>query len=191
MGLFDILRGERKPKRANLDRLFALTTAKMTLDTGLDLRPTGRAAVCFKPVQAGAFQEVLRDLDQLLELAGKTSGTTVRQTTDSYGFVWVELEDDDFDDLVGTTHLVNQTIEERGFSEQLLCSVFGFRPADGSDAPVDFVYLYKRGTFYPFAPRGEPKRDNALELRLQAALGTELPIEPELERWYPVWGAPI
>jgi hypothetical protein len=53
------------------------------------------------------------------------------------------------------------------------------------------VYAYKRGAFYPFVPRGERGRDNAMELRLQAGLGRELPIEPELERWYPVWDAPV
>jgi hypothetical protein len=187
----------------------------------MGLLPQGRAAVCFKPVQSGPFDELLRDLDQLLEVSGKTTGTAVTQTTDDYGFRWVVLEDDAFDDLVTTAHLVNQTIEERGFSEQLLCSVFGFRPgspaeldaaadaAPGEEAAlppgppdaagsvtqgsgtISFVYLYKRGTFYPFAPRGEPKRDNALELRMQAALASELPMEPELERWFPVWGAPI
>ncbi len=187
-----MLRGQRAPKRANLDALFALTTARTTLEVSLGDVPSGRAAVCFKPVEMGAFEELTRDMDQLLELSGQTTGTVVRRTDDRYGFRWVILEDDDFDDLVTTAHLVNQTIEERGFSEQLLCSVFGFHQAAGPDeAPFYFVYLYKRGTFYPFAPRGEPKRDSALELRLQGALGGELPFEPELERWYPVWGVPV
>jgi len=150
----------------------------------------GELARPMSVVQAAAFQEVLRDLDQLLELAGKTSGTTVRQTTDSYGFTWVELEDDDFDDLVSTTHLVNQTIEERGFSEQLLCSVFGMRPEPGGRVAY-LVYLYKRGTFYPFVPSGDHERDSVAELRLKATLGGELPIEPELERWYPLWDVPV
>jgi hypothetical protein len=191
LGLLDILRGQRTPKRANLDRLFALTTAQTTLSVSLGYEPSRRAGVCFKPVEAAAFTELRRDLDQLLDLSGKTTGTTVRQEDDEYGFHWVVLEDDSFEDLVATTHLVNQTIEESGFSEQLLCSVFGFRPAAGDGGIVNFVYAYKRGTFYPFVPRGEKERDTATELRLKAALERELPIEPELERWYPVWGAPI
>ncbi|MGW5640631.1 PspA-associated protein PspAB, partial [Streptomyces sp. NPDC003832] len=53
-------------------------------------------------------------------------------------------------------------------------------------------YLYKRGTFYPFAPLpGEgQRRDNALELRVRAALGDDLRMEEDLGRWFPVWGAP-
>jgi hypothetical protein len=86
--------------------------------------------------------------------------------------------------------MVNQTIEERGFSEQLLASVFGFT-ADEGGVQVDLVYAYKRGRFYPFVPTGQKRRDNARELRLKAALEKEMPIEQELERWYPVWGAPV
>jgi hypothetical protein len=191
MGLFDILRGERTPKKANLDRLFALTTAQTTLSVSLGYEPLPRAGVCFKPVEAPAFTELRRDLDQLLDLSGKSTGTAVHHEDDTFGFHWVVLDDASFDDLVATVHLVSQTIEEQGFSEQLLCSVFGFRPATGEGAMVNFVYAYKRGTFYPFVPQGEKARDNATELRLKAALERELPIEPELARWYPVWGAPI
>lgn len=192
MGLFDILKGQRTPKRANLDRLFAMSTAETTLVTALDLHSTGRAGVCFRPVQGAEFEALERDLAELLAISGRTSGTRVSRESDDYGFAWIVLEDEEFDDLVTTTHLINQSLEERGYSEQLLCSVFGFRQGgDAQAAPVNFVYAYKRGTFYPFVPAGDSRRDNATELRLKAALEGELPIEPELERWYPVWGAPV
>ncbi len=66
--------------------------------------------------------------------------------------------------------------------------MFGF---DGAPGPLDLVYGYKRGSFYPFAPRGEGRRDTILERRVQAALASEIALEPELERWYPVWDAPV
>jgi hypothetical protein len=191
MGLLDILRGQRRPKRADLDRLFALTTAATTLSAGLDYEPLPEAGICFKPVEAAAFTELRRELDQLLALSGTTTGTTVRQQDDEHGFHWIVLGDTSFEDLVTTAHLVNQTLEEQGFSEQLVCSLFGFRPASGGGRPVYFVYTYKRGTFYPFVPLEGRRRDNALELRLKAALERELPIEPDLARWYAVWDAPI
>lgn len=188
MGLMDIIRGQRTPRRADLDRLFALSTAEATLVVNLGLRPTLRAGVCFKPVQMGTFQELMRDLDELLDISGRSTGTIVRRETDDFGFQWVVLEDDDsLQDLVTTVHLVNQTIAERGFSDQLLCSVFGF----AEDGPVFLVYGYKRGTFYPFVPDGDKRRDNAAELRLKAALEREVPMEPDMQRWYPVWGAPV
>ena len=137
------------------------------------------------------FEELRRDLDELLAINERTAGTTTRHQDDEFGFHWLVIEDADFDDCVATTHLVSQTLAEGGFSEQLLCAVFGCRPAGGG-RDAFFVYAYKRGTFYPFVPAdGAQRRDNAVELRLKATLAKELPIEPELERWYPVWGAPI
>jgi hypothetical protein len=189
VGLLDILRGQRTPKRANLESLFAISTAQPTLTVNLGLVSTGRSGVCFKSIEAGDFSALVRELDELLVLSGGDTGTTITRHEDEMGFLWIVLADDQFDDLVTTTHLVNQSIGERGYGDKLLCSVFGFRTAEG--APVDLVYAYKRGTFYPFAPRGGRRRDNALELRLQAALSGEMPMEPELERWYPVWDAPV
>lgn len=188
MGLLDVLRGQRAPKRANLDRLFALGNAALTLQTSLGIVPTGRAGVCFKPIDAALFAEILAEVQQLLTLANAEAGTTTEQHSDSFGFSWVVISDPDLDDVVTATHLVSQTLEERGYSEQLLCAVFGFRADDG---PVDLVYGYKRGTFYPFAPRAGKQRDNGIELRLKGVLEKEIPIEPELERWYPVWDAPV
>ena len=56
--------------------------------------------------------------------------------------------------------------------------------------PLGLVYLYKRGTFYPFAPLAGERRDNALELQIKGVVGDDLRMEPDLGRWFPVWGAP-
>jgi hypothetical protein len=52
------------------------------------------------------------------------------------------------------------------------------------------VYLYKRGTFYPFAPLPGDRRDNSLELQVRGLIGTDVPLESELGRWMALWGAP-
>ena len=52
------------------------------------------------------------------------------------------------------------------------------------------VYLYRRGSFYPFAPSGPQQRDNLLEIQVRDALAAELPMEKDLQRWLAVWGAP-
>lgn len=188
MGLLDVLRGQRAPRRADLDNLFALGSASFTLDAALDLRTTGRAGVCFKTIEMGEFEALVREIEELLAATSTDSGTTIDRHEDGMGFSWVVVSDPDLDDLVTTTHVVSQSLEERGFSERLLCAVFGF---DGEPGAVDLVYGYKRGTFYPFAPREGRRRDNPLELRVSSALATDLQIEPELERWYPVWNAPV
>ena len=188
MGLLDVLRGQRAPKRADLDRIFGIGSAAVTLETALGLRTTGRAGVCFRAIEAAVFAELVRETEELLAATSADSGTTVSRHDDTYGFSWIVIADPDVEDLATTTHVVSQSLEERGFSEQLLCAVFGF---DGEPGPLELVYGYKRGSFYPFAPRGEPSRDTILERRVQAVLTNEVALEPELERWYPVWDAPV
>jgi hypothetical protein len=85
-------------------------------------------------------------------------------------------------------HAVNTTLEMAGFGPGLLCSLIPF--ADPAGRRVGLVYLYKKGTFYPFAPTGPQERDNLLELHVRDTLQDELPIEPELSGWLALWGAP-
>jgi hypothetical protein len=109
----------------------------------------------------------------------------MRKSTDEFGYEWLLLEDADFDDLVTTIHVAAQSMQEDGFGEQLLCAVFAFDPG------VRFIYNFKRGRFYPFVPKADKARDSRRELELQGKLEHELPIEPELERWFPLWDAPV
>ncbi|HLM97432.1 MAG TPA: hypothetical protein VK283_14030, partial [Acidimicrobiales bacterium] len=66
MGLFDTLLGRTKPVRANLDALFSLPSAAITLQVTAGLLPTGRAGVCFKPPAGQPFAEMQAELEQLL-----------------------------------------------------------------------------------------------------------------------------
>ncbi len=189
MRIFDILFGRTRPVRSKLERLFAMSTAYLTLTVDLHLTSSGRAGICFRPLSSAQFEALQRELDELLRLSGRETGSAIRMEKDSFGFQWVAVDDPDFEDLVTTIHLVSLTLEEHGFSEQLLAAVFKFLD---QGQPVFWIYNYKRGSFYPFVPRGQAQqRDNAAELRLRAVMQKELPVEPELERWYPMWGIPL
>jgi hypothetical protein len=195
MRLLDVLLGRTKPKQAKLDALFSLSGAAITLEAALGMKPSGEAAVCFKPASSADFAATTEELTDLLELAVRESGSTLRVTDDRFGYRWVVLGDPDLEDLVTSAHMANSTLEERGYGPQLLCSVFGFdaagSPGSAARQRCYLVYLYKRGTFYPFAPLEGERRDNELELRVRGALGNDLPIEPELGRWFALWGIPI
>jgi len=189
VGLFDTLLGRTKPIKANLDALFALPTAALTLQSAGGLVSSGHAGVCWKP-PAGSEAA---DLEK--EVAGLV-GQGFTETTDSFGYGWLLLQEPALDDLVTQAHMANTTLAEAGWDAQLLCSVFGFAP--GPDAPDDarafwLVYLYKRGTFYPFAPLDATKerRDTELELRIRTMLGVDLPVESDLARWFPMWDLPV
>ena len=188
MKFLDALLGRSKPKQPQLDALFGVTGAAITLEAAAGMRPTGQAAVCFKPASGQGFAAASEELQGLLELAVKEAGSTLRITDDSYGYRWVAVVDPEVEDLVTAVHLVNSTLEQYGFGPQLLCSVFAFDA--GAGKRFHLVYLYKRGTFYPFAPKGPEQRDNTLELQVRAAVGADLPLEPDLARWFPIWGAP-
>jgi hypothetical protein len=184
----DALLGRSKPKQPKLDALFGVTGAAVTLEVSAGLKPTGEAAVCFKPASGEGFAVAADELRGLLDLAVKEAGSTLRVEDDRFGYRWVVLGDPDLEDLVTSVHLVNSTLEQHGFGPQLLCSVFGF---DAGGRRCHLVYLYKRGTFYPFAPREGERRDNELELQVRGSVGGDLPIEPDLTRWFALWGIPL
>ncbi|MGW1196445.1 PspA-associated protein PspAB [Streptomyces sp. NPDC002536] len=194
MGLLDVILGRSKPVRPDLDQLFGLPSAAVTLQAGAGFTPTGLGSVCFASVEGGAFARLQQDVRALLDADAdaERGGAPVEFGSDGYGYTWLLARRpvDDPAALVNDLHAVNTLLQEGGFGPQLLCSLMGFR--DAGQRSLALVYLYKRGTFYPFAPAagGGDKRDNALELQVRALLENDLRIEQDLARWFPVWGAP-
>jgi PspA associated protein B len=191
VGFLDILTGRRKLDKPAPDRLFAISTANVTMETGLGMSSRGAAAIVFQPLATADFDAIVRDMEEVVKATATESGTTVTSTDDTYGFRWLVLRGSDFDDLVVGINAVSTALEAGGYGERVLCAVFAFE--DSRHRPVYWIYNYKRGTFYPFAPAagGGEQRDNERELVLKAQIGKELPVEQELERWFPLWGIPI
>ena len=193
MGLRDVLFGRKQLKDAAGERLFAISTARITLETELDLKSAGAAGVCFKSLSAGEFVRAENELQQLLDAVAVESGSKVERHTDEYGYEWLVVRDGDFEDLVTTVHLIASELQSRGFGPQLLAAVFPFERKGFDGGRVYWIYGFKRGTFWPFVPKGEDgkERDNAEELELKAKLEGELPVEQDLSRWFAVFDAPV
>ena len=191
MGFLDVIRGKRQIKQAApTDRVFAMTTAQITLDMQLGLKSTGKAAICFQPLATPDFEQIVRDMEEVVKGTGEETGTTVSSTDDEFGYRWMILADPDMEDLVVGVNAVSTELQGGGYGDRLLAAVFAF--CDGQTKPVYWIYNYKRGAFYPFVPAGgEQQRDSERELRLQAQIGADLPVEAELERWFPLWDIPI
>jgi hypothetical protein len=188
LGLTDVLFGRKKLKDAARERLFAISTARVTLQAELGLKPAESAAVVFKPLSAGEFVRAENELQQLLDAVAQESGSRLERKSDDFGYEWLVVHDRDFEDLVATIHLIASELESRGFGPQLLAAVFRF---DGKKT-VYWIYGFKRGAFWPFVPTGEEQeRDNAEELELKAKLEKELPVEQDLSRWFALFGAPV
>jgi hypothetical protein len=191
VGFFDVITGKRKLAKPAPDRLFAMTTAYVTFDTELDLVSRGKAAIVFQALATSDFTRIVKDMEEVVKATGGETGTTIETTDDKFGYRWMVLRDADFEDLVVGINAVSTALEGGGYGERILCAVFAFEEREDK-RPVYWIYNYKRGAFYPFVPAGTAQqRDNESELRLKARMGTELPIEQELERWFPLWGIPI
>ena len=192
---FDAMLGRSRPVKSKLEKLFAISTAYLTLTVDQRLQPGGRAGICFRAIESSRFTSLEDELRDLLKISGKESGTTVKAMTDSYNFQWIVMEAQDFDELVATIHMVSLTLQDWQFGEQLLAAVFRFERPAGA---VYWIYNYKRGAFYPFVPAGpggaagqSQARDNAFELKLAAVMERELAVDKDPERWYALWGVPV
>jgi len=204
MGLLDTIFGRSKPTKPNLDQLFALPSAAVTLETALGFTPTGTGSVCFRAPEGKAFTDLQADITALLDA---DAGPAVVLQSDEYGYTWLVVQADptDIAGLVTDLHAVNSSLSDAGFGSTLLASLVSFR--DPSGRTLGLVYLFKRGTFYPFVPVKPPgdaegraapvdatstpaQRDNVLELQVRDLLRDDVRVEPDLTRWFAVWGAP-
>jgi hypothetical protein len=190
VGFLDaLLGGKRKLKVPTSDRLFAMTTAQVTLETGLGLKHRNVAGLAFQSVATADFKEIVTEAQELLESQSSDTGTKVETSADAFGYRWIVLRDDDFEDLVVAINMVSSTLETSGYGDRVLAAVFAF---EEEGRPIYFIYNYKRGFFYPFVPApGDQKRNTEREFQLKAQIGNELPIEPELSRWFPLWEIPL
>jgi len=184
MGFLDAIRGRRKLKGPAPDRLFAMATAHIAIESDAGLKPTGKAAIVFQPLATADFESIVADMEEVLRATGEETGTQIERRDDSFGYRWMILTDPDFEDLVVGLNAVNSALRDGGYGDRVLCATVAFDRAL-------FVYNVKRGTWYPFVRVGPEKRDNEAEMRLRAQLEGELPFEPELERWFPLWDAPV
>ena len=190
MGFLDaLIGGRRKLKGPAPDRLFAMVTAQVELETGLGMKHRDVAAIVFQPLATGDFKQIVSDTEELLRSAASDTGTKVSDSEDEFGYSWIVFRDKDFEDLVTSLNVVSTELQGGGYGDRLLCAVFAFEE-DGK--PVYFIYNFKRGAYYPFVPApGDKARDTEHELRIKAQLGRELPWEEDMARWFPLWEIPL
>ena len=189
MGFFDNVLGRKKAVQPDLDQIFGLPSAAITLEAALGFRPTGVGSVAFRAPEGRAFAEVQAEIQSLLDAGG---GPRVESERDGFGYTWLVVRRDpsDIAGLVTDLHAINATLKDTGFGPTLLCSLVSFRNSGGQI--LGMVYLFKQGTWYPFAPRSgsSEQRDNILEIQIRDTVGSDLAVEESLARWFAVWGAP-
>ena len=188
MGFLDDLIGRTQMPRVQEDKLFAITTAAITLEAAAALDQPRRVGVVFRRLPPGRFSDASEELRKLLDLEGKSGAFTIAEQTDQFGFQWLIIEGEDFQTMVAALHAVAQTLMEDGYGDLLLACAFRFQQ---KNRPVYWIYEYKRGAFYPFVPTGGHNRDNAEEFRQASIAEKELPVEQDQGCWYPLWDIPV
>ncbi|MBA3328629.1 MAG: hypothetical protein H0T43_10050 [Solirubrobacterales bacterium] len=197
MGFLDALLGGRKKLKAPApDRLFAMSTAYVTLQTGHAITTKGVAGIVFQPLATADFESIATEMEEVLRGTGEETGTTITTADDEHDYRWMILHDPDLEDLVVGVNAVGDALAVGGYGDRVLAAVFAFTDAKGR--PVYFIYNYKRGAWYPFVPAGGTageaggqERNAEREMQIKAMVAGELPIEAEMERWFPLWGMPI
>jgi hypothetical protein len=187
MGFWDSLLGRTRLPPPDTHRLFAMSTAAIALEAA-GLRPSGRMGVVFKRLPAGRFDRVEGELRQMLALQHDVNQPDVAIRRDALGFDWLMLTGPDFQESLAALHMAATQFLEEGMGDLLLACVFRF---EQEGRAAFWIYNYKRSRFYPFVPSGARRRDTAEELRLAALAASELPVEADRERWYPLWDAPV
>ena len=191
MGFLDALLGGRGKtlKAPAPDRLFAMTTAQVTLDTGLGLKHKQAAAIVFQPLGTADFQSIVKDMQELVTSSAADTGSKLESADDEFGYRWLILRDEDFDDVVVALNTISTELQGGGYGDRLLAAVF---PFEEEGKAIYFIYNFKRGSYYPFVPApGDKARDSERELRIKAQLGGELPWEEDMSRWFPLWEIPV
>src|SRR4029077_4948579 len=96
LGLTDVLFGRKKLAKAQQEKLFAISTARIKLETQLGLKPTGAPAFIFKPLSAAEFVRAENELQELLDSVAQESQSKIERRGDEFGFEWLNRARKDF-----------------------------------------------------------------------------------------------
>lgn len=181
-----------KKIQADFDAINSLSSAYVALETKLNLTSTGRTAVCIKRASAQEFNEMKQEIEKFLEASKADFDLSFRAVVDPYDYLWIVILSKTIEDNVAVITAIGDTIDQKGFSDRLLASVFEFN----NGTLIEYlIYNYKIDKFYPFVPINEQQkqRNHSEELKIMSALIDEkkLPFEKDMSRWYPIWNIPV
>jgi len=186
VSFFDALFGRTRLKKPQFDPFFRLSASMPDLEAK-GLAFAGSGGVCYRPSEEQAFQDAMHQAEDVVRLYAEEHGLKRESVDDREHFRWVVLHGG-ADDVLTGLHALGDTLADQGYGGALLAALFPFRDRGATSF---LVYNYKRGRFYPFRPTGHQDRDEAREIQLQTLLTPLVPMEPELERWYPLWDSPL
>ena len=190
----------------------SLSRASIKLDEKFGIKSSGKCGICTKAVEIDEFKKMKEFIDNFLSIATtnkEKSGINIsyRSLIDEYGYLWFVLEGTALEDLISSISSIGDTIHEKGFSKQLLATVFEFTSGYQNDNIKNngvgstrqyLIYNDKINKFYPFVPLNDnssdtisKNRNHDQEIKLMEELSTEIAFEKDLSKWYPLWNIPF
>jgi PspA associated protein B len=191
LNLFRILRkkGNYRTNKNQIDSdaLFSLSSAHVTLETKLNLRSTGKAAISLKSVSGRLFAETIEEIKNFLDVSKTESDLSYKMINDSYGYLWIILQCKKIEDIISGISAVGQIVHDRNFSKQLFAALFQFSNANNRSNNRYLIYSFALNKFYPFVPVNKNERDNEIEREIMKTIVDEMPFEKDVSLWYPIW----
>ena len=170
--------------------LFTLSSGQISLETKLNLKSTGKAAISLKSVSGRFFAETMSEVQNFLDVSKTDSDLSYQVANDSYGYLWIILQSAEIEDIISAISAVGQTINDRGFSKQLFAAVFQFSNNNKTNNRY-LIYNYNLNKFYPFVPVNKNERDDEIEREIMLTIVAEMPFEKDVSLWYPIWDLPL
>jgi len=196
-----VYNSKNKESKIDSEAIFSLSSATITLETKQGLKSTGRCALAVKSTSGLYFNEMKDEIQRFLAISEPDLQFDYRMVVDSYGYLWFIMAGKSIEDILAAITAVVDTIQEKGFSSQILASIFEFRQIRELDSSSEksydsgmryLVYNYKSNKFYPFVPiLGQRSRDTENEMRIMATLQKEIRFEKDMAMWYPLWDLPL
>ena len=186
-------KGYNNKPRTDSDAIFSLSSAYITLEIKLGLKSTGRCALSLKSIDGMYFTEMKDDIQRFLNTGKSDVELNSRMVVDSYGYLWMILDGKSMGDILAGISAVGDTIQEKGFSNQLLVAIFEFNNEEklSNGSTQYLIYNYKSNKFYPFVPFGQKTRNSENEMKIMATIVDEVPFEQDMTLWYPLWDLPF
>ena len=182
-----------KNHQMDSEALFTLSSGQISLETKLNLKSTGKAAISLKSVSGRFFAETMSEVQNFLDVSKTDSDLSYQVANDSYGYLWIILQSSEIEDIISAISAVGQTINDRGFSKQLFAAVFQFSNNNNNNKTNNryLIYNYNLNKFYPFVPVNKNERDNEIEREIMLTIVAEMPFEKDASLWYPIWDLPL
>ena len=158
------------------------------MQTSLSIESRGGAAIVFQSLATADFRGIVRDMEEVVRATAGDSGTTVETTEDDYGFSWLVLKGEGFDDLVVGINAVSTAIDDGGYGERLLCAC-SCSPTTAAPALPDLQLQARR--VLPVRPGAGDQRLTTNANSCSSAARLRAADRAELWRWFALRGIPI